>query len=302
MAVSNMSDDEIQFTERHPSPPVARAGIGLAIAALVLPVVAAIVLFFVKSFWPALALSAATVIVTSILLAIDAHRLAGSDPTKQRGESPGLLLLGMLALWIVFYPFAFFRRKRFGGPNLVIPSILVALFFFLGPLAQSLYVPAGLPDCSSPEVMQALAQAMKQVPLGSPVKSIGGHHELTYDRKADRRAGECVVHTATGDVVVEYTVAWGDRAKGEFEVRTVPILPACTSPDVAKVVENIVRGTKAGARLKSIDGYREISYDRANERRKGECALHLEDADVPAKFEIRWRDRSTGEFLVELAR
>lgn len=294
--------DEIQFTERHPSPPVARAGFGLAAAALVLPVVAAIVLFFVKSFWPALAISAATVIVTSILLAIDARRLARSDPNKQRGESPGLLLLGMLALWIVFYPFAFFRRKRFGGPNLAIPSILVALFFFLGPLAQSLFVPAGLPECSSPEVAQALAQAIKQVPLGSPVKSIDGHHELEYDRKVDRRKGECVVHTETDDLIVLYTVAWRDRAKGEFEVRTFPILPACTSPDVAKVLESIIRRTAPGPRLKSIDSYRQISYDRASDRRDGTCVVHTEGADIPVKFQVRWRDPDKGEFLVELTK
>jgi len=302
MAESNMSGDDIQFTELPPSPPVAGAGIGLAATAFVLPILAAIVLCFVASFWTALGISAATVVVTAIMLAIDAGRLVRSNPTKQNGESPGLLLLGMLGLWIVFYPFAFFRRRRFGGPNLAIPSILVALFFVLGPVARLLWVPASLPGCTSADVARILAEAMKQVPMGSRIISIDGHRELEYDSAADRRKGECVVHTETDDIIVVYTVAWRDRARGEFEVRTLPILPACTSPDVAKVIEDIVRRTAAGARLKSIDGYRQINYDRASDRRNGECAVHTEGALIPVKFQVRWRDRAKGEFLVELTK
>ena len=102
------------------------------------------------SFGVSLAVSAATVLLTAILLAIDAHRLNTVEPNKQKGESAGLLLLGMIALWIVFYPFAYFRRRRFGGPNLAIPSILVVLFFLLSPIARSLLFPPGLPACHKP--------------------------------------------------------------------------------------------------------------------------------------------------------
>jgi hypothetical protein len=297
-----MSAGEENVTEPTFTPRSTQAGMGLAAAALCTPVVAGIVLFFVTSFVPALAISAATVLITAILLAIDAHRLGKVNTTAVNPDSPWLLFLGMILLWIFCYPYTFFRRKRFGGPNLTVPAVLVALFFFLGPLAAALLVPPGLPGCTSPEVVQVLDRAIHQIPLGAQVKSIDGHREISYDRANDRRRGECVLHTGAEDIVLEFTVGWRDRARAEFEVRTLPILPSCTSQDVAKVLDKIIRGTQAGARAQSIDGYRETSYDRAARRRQGECVAHIDGKNVAVKFAVYWRDREKGEFAVEVVK
>jgi hypothetical protein len=297
-----MSAGEENLTESPATPRTARADIGLAAAALILPVLAGILLFFVTSFVPAFAVSTATVLITAILLAIDAHRLPKVNPTAVNPDSPWLLFFGMILLWIAFYPYTFFRRKRFGGPNLTIPSILVALFFLLGPLARTLLVPPGLPACTSPEVVQVLDRAIHQIPLGTQVKSIDGHREISYDRANDRRRGECVLHTGAEDIVVEFVVGWRDRARAEFEVRTLPILPSCASQDVANVLEKMIRGAPAGARVQAIDGYREVSYDSVANRRQGECVAHIDGSGVAVKFVVRWRDREKGKFEVELTK
>ena len=124
-----MSEWEENRTEL-PEPPHPRhVGIGLAVVALVLPVLSGSVLLFVTSFAPALAISAGTVIVSSLLLAIDAGRLGRIDLKGRQQGSAVLLFFGMCLLWILGYPIAFFRRRHFGEPNLGIPAILVAVFF-----------------------------------------------------------------------------------------------------------------------------------------------------------------------------
>lgn len=297
-----MSEDEEHLTEL-PAPPLSTdVGFGLAAAALILPVLAGIVLLFLRSFGVALAISAATVLVTAILLSIDAYRLDKVEPPKQKRESAGLLFLGMILLWIVFYPYAFFRRKRFGGPNLVIPAVFVALFFFLGPLAQTLLVPPGLPSCTSQEVVQLLDQVIRQTPLGAQARSIDGHREISYDHVTDRRKGQCVVRTDGSDVVVEFVVTWRDRSKRLFEVRTVANLPSCTSQEVVRLLEKIIRGAQVGAQAKSIDGHREVSYDPEADRRQGECVLHKDGSDIVLKFVVRWINREKGEFAVEVTK
>src|SRR3990172_4435660 len=189
-------------------------GVGLVAAALILPVLAGTALFFVTSFALALGISAATVIASAALVAMDARRLGNVDQTGRVRESAGLLFVGMVLLWIVVYPLAFFRRRHFGGPNLAISAVVVAVFFAVGPVLYSVLVPPGLPSCTSPEVVRLLDQVIRGTPAGASAKTIDGHQELSYDRDADVRHGQCVVHTDTGDINVKYLVEWLDRDNG----------------------------------------------------------------------------------------
>ena len=78
---------------------------------------------------------------------------------------------------------------------------------------------AHLPSCTSPEVVQLLEQVIRGTPVGASAKSIDGHQELSYDRDAGVRHGQCVVHTDGDDVNVKYLVEWLDRDKGHFLLR-----------------------------------------------------------------------------------
>jgi hypothetical protein len=61
---------------------------------------------------------------------------------------------------------------------------------------------------------------MRSTPAGASANGIDGHHELSYDREAEVRHGQCVVHTDAGDIEVKYVVEWLHRDKGKFVVRT----------------------------------------------------------------------------------
>ncbi len=283
------------------APPTRHTGVGLVVAALILPVIAGTVLFFVTSFGLALGISAATVIASAALVAIDARRLGNVDLTGRVRESAGLLFVGMILLWIVVYPLAFFRRRHFGGPNLAIPAVIVAVFLGLGPLLYSVLIPPGLPSCTSPEVVQLLDQLIRGRAEVASAKSIDGHHELSYDRDADVRHGQCVVHTDGGDIDVKYLVEWADRDKGQFAVRIFPaVLPSCASPEVVQLLERLIRRASAGASAKSIDGHREVSYDRDADVRHGQCVVHTDAGDIDVKYLVEWLDHDQGQFAVRI--
>jgi predicted secreted Zn-dependent protease len=159
--------------------------------------------------------------------------------------------------------------------------------------------PADLPSCTSPEVVQLLEQMIRGTPVGASAKSIHGHHELSYDRDADVRHGQCVVRTDAGDIDVKYLVEWLDREKGQFAVRIPPPdLPSCTSPEVVRLLEQVIRGTPVGASAKSIDGHRELSYDRDADVRQGQCVVHTDAGDLDVKYLVEWLDRDKGQFMV----
>ena len=82
-------------------------------------------------------------------------------------------------------------------------------------------IPRRLPECSSTEVVQVLEQVIRSMPVGATTNSIDGHREVSFDRDANVRHGECFAHTQTGDISVKYMVEWQDRDKGLFRVRTV---------------------------------------------------------------------------------
>ena len=294
--MSNVNTDTIHATSEHVVP---QASLGFVGTALLVPVIGGTVLFFVKSFGLALAISAATVVTSAALVAIDASRLGRVDKNGKKRESAAMLFIGMCLMWIVVYPIAFFRRRSFGGPNLGFVSMIVAAFFLGGPILGSLLIPHGLPSCMSPEVTTLLDQVIRNTPVGAHLKSIDSHRELAYDRDADIRQGECVAHTDAGDIPIKFNVEWQDRKKGLFLIRIPPAdLPPCTGLDVVKLLEQVIRRTPIGAELKSIDGHRELSYDRDANIRKGECVVHTDTGDIPVRFIVEWQDINKGLFQV----
>jgi hypothetical protein len=194
-------------------------GVGLVALALILPVLAGVGLMFVSSFEIALGISAATVVLSSLLVALDSHQLGRVDKTGKERESAVLLFFGMCFLWIVVFPLAIYRRRQFDGPNLVVPAILVALFFVGGPFVVAMLRGPELPACDSKEVIQLVEQLVRGSPTGHRVQSITGHRQISYDSAADRRHGQCVIQLDGRAVPAKYLVQWRDRSKGQFEVR-----------------------------------------------------------------------------------
>ena len=277
------------------------SGLGLVSVALILPIISGVILCFVKSFPIALGISAAIVFTTAVLVALDARRLGEVDLNGRKRENAGLIFVGMLAMWIVFYPLAFFRRSAFIAPNLGFLALLVALFFVSAPFVSSMLMPVQLPSCNSPEVAQLLEQVIRSTPVGAATKSIDGHREVSYDSTTNIRHGECVAHTDNAVIPVKFFVEWQDKKKGLFQVRLPdPELPSCNSREVAQVLEQAIRSTPVGAATKSIDGYRELSYDSTANIRYGECVVHTDAGDIPVKYIVEWQDKTKGLFQVRI--
>ncbi len=195
----------------------------LAWIALALPVLTAVAECFISSGPLNMALGFATVVVTSILIYLDARQLGPLNRKGLVGTSPWGLLIGGILLWIVVYPLAFFRRRHFGGPNLGPLSLLVAVIFLGLPVGVALVVPKKLPACDSAEVKQVLVQIVSNAPAfkqGSRhLSQIDGHRELGFDAEKQIRTATCTAHTDFGAIPLTYTVSWQDRDKGMFFVK-----------------------------------------------------------------------------------
>ncbi len=209
----------------------------LAVAALVLPLVVQCVLFLgvVESETIGKVLSWGTVFVTALLLAIDAYHLGPIDVQGRERGGTIPLFFGMLLLWLVFYPLAYFRRRHFGRPNIGPLAIVVALIFVASPFAKEMFpigrLGEGLfhqpakddepPACDSPDVKVLLNDLIRKGPLKDGVRSIGGHREVKHDRVAKTRRGRCLVQVDQHRVTVTYEVSWIDVKRRAFQVRTV---------------------------------------------------------------------------------
>jgi hypothetical protein len=271
----------------------------LVIIALIVPVVAAVGLCFVTSVPVAYGVAIVAVLLSAALVAIDASHLKRFGADQKGGDSALMLFVGMCLLWVAVFPYAFFRRSRIVGPNLFVPSAVVAILFVGAPMLAALLIKPGLPSCTSPEVVALVDGMIRKSAVNITPKSIDGHREISYDRAREVRSGECIAHTDQGDIVVKYTVEWLDRDKGQYQVKIPPIgLPACTSPEVISLLESVIRKSVLNAKITSIEGHRELSYDRAQDRRTGQCNVHTDHGDLVIKYIVDWIDRDKARFQV----
>jgi len=84
-------------------------------------------------------LTCLTVLITALLVAIEAQRAGfGKDPKAKEG-GPIEWFLKTVLLWIVFFPSYFYQRKRHGLKNRLAVAI-VAVVIFLGAMAYESYL------------------------------------------------------------------------------------------------------------------------------------------------------------------
>lgn len=275
---------------------------GLAIVALILPVVAGSLLFFVSSTAQALILSYATVVVTTILLAIDAGRFRIQSPGERKHETPTFVFLaGMLLFWGIGYPVVYYLRGKIVRPRLMVPSIVVVLYFSLGPFLYAFLMPPTLPACTSDVVVNTLLQAVKNSPNGKLVKSIDQFEELSFDPKLQIRHGRCVQHLENADTELKYEVTWQDRGKNLFYVKVMPSgLPRCDDPAVTNLLASILPNKSGTEDQRVIDQHREIRFDAENSIRHCRCVVRTADDDANVEYTIEWQDIANGVFNVKI--
>lgn len=298
-----MTSDSLSPYASPSDEPGKQIGSGLAIAALILPVVAGSALFFVTSPVPSLLLSGGTVVTTAILLTIDAYRRRRTDRFGRQLDSPGLLFLAMLLLWIVAYPLAYFGRQRYGDPKLGIPSIAVAIYFAIGPLAYSFVQPLEVPLCTDPMVIDIVEQSLRSAPAGDTIRSIDSHREIRYDNDQQIRYGTCVVHSDDGTIELGYRVEWQNRDTGQFVVTCDPLplaLPVADSQEVVELLARVVADSDIGVSVESIKDHRQIRYDSSEEVRYCECVVETAEGPRDIRYIVEWLDRESAYFGVRI--
>jgi membrane associated rhomboid family serine protease len=190
------------------------------------------------------------------------------------------------------------RRKVRNLAAIVAGGVLLPLIAFALPRPPA--VTAGeLPTCTSKEVVDVVQQIVRNSAMGPTVKSLDGFRELSFDSKEMVRRGQCVVHSNSGDVNLQYSVRWQDRAKDQFEVRVLPTgLPSCTSSEVIEVLNRVIRQMATRTKVTSVTGFQEVSVDSKSSKRQGRCVAHTTAGDIELKYTVQWRNEAAGEFEV----
>ncbi len=286
----------------------------LAVLALIVPLVGTF-LFLPGSLGSEtieIAVGFAIVLLTATLLSIDAAMLGRKDVDGKDRGNPGFLFLGMLLLWIVFYPLAYFRRTYFGRSNFGILAIFVALFFVASPFIGQMILFGDIfsgkpPACNSPEVVELLKDTLRNSPVGSQVKAITGHKEIRYDSIHNKRYGQCIVQLKNSRVPVKFTVSWVGKDKKFFQIQLAdpPDFgpPGCNNIEVVALVENLIKDRPRGWNVNRVDGFRETHFDKTKEIRYGQCFVHTKntkDEKHTVSFKVRWLNKAKGQFQVQI--
>lgn len=273
----------------------ARAGLPLAILALAIPTATGIAWLLGWGVAHRLEVSMATLLASTILVTWDAARLGRRDCSGVEHESPGLLFVGMLALWVIVYPSAYFRRRHFGGPNLG-PLALVAAALFVGvPLVSLGMAIAGRPPaCTSPDVTIKVEELAAQF-YGDDLKSVAEFSEQSFDEAAHVRRGRCIALTDTGPEELEFQVEKPPGSGLEFFVRLPPPRqpPRCKSPAIMTLLHKLA--TQVAGPGTSLKEVKQVAFDPEKHQRRGECAVRNGDVTQQFHFMIESREHPGAE-------
>jgi len=290
-----------------PEPEKPRSGMGLVIVALLVPILGLLVVMFPDTFFlpdtltTGLIIGGVVVVLSSLLVLFDALQLGNLNKKGKKETAPGYMFVGSLVLWIAFFPFSFLRRSRITSPNLSLYAVLVTILFAAGPWVYLYLVPPGLPKCDSPDVKQVIQEMIRRTPvLAASVTDISGHRQISFDEAAQKRVGQCTLHTAIGREVFKFTVEWKGNDRTHFYVVPLVELPLCTSLEAKTLLEQIIRQSPLGKDLKSIDGHREVSYDAQKEERQCTAVVHTSEGDVTVNFLLNWQDKAKNMFQIQM--
>ena len=223
----------------------ATTGESLAVTALVIPLLASAISFLVPMEFTAahLAISCSALLVTIVLLTIDALWLGRIDLKGTKRENAFALFAGMVLFWMIFFPLAYFRRRHFGKTNFGPLALIVVAFFLTAPFGRFFFdrsqdrfpgQPArGLPvdriqdesppRCDDADVIFLVDDMIRIGPIGKEVASISDYREIRHDVAGKKRRGRCTVKTEKMTWTITFEVAWVDARRGAFRVAGVPL-------------------------------------------------------------------------------
>jgi hypothetical protein len=168
---------------------------------------------------------------------------------------------------------------------------------------RSLFEGPPLPACTSKEVTSIVEQLIRGPQMALAATSIDGYQEISFDPSAQRRIGRCRVHTDEETILVDFVVEWLDRRRAQFAVRVQIVeVPPCDSPQVISVVQEVIRSSPWGSKAEAIEGFSELSFDRAAQRRIGQCTARIEGELHKLTYLVEWQDRGQGRFGVRIGR
>ncbi len=274
-------------------------GESLSIPALLMPVFTAGLLYFgrFESDSSPIVLTLGTIFGTILLLGVDAWRLGSVDAKGQPRSFGGVMFLGMLLLWTIFYPLAFFRRRHFGRPNLGPLAIVVALLFSLAvgvEFAEDARNPIHVilperddlpPACDSPQVKRALEEILKKEDHNQQIQLITRHREIKIDEANKSRRGRATVELVQQRVTVSYDVTWLDRRRRTFQVRI--LAPAEDSRGFLGIGMQPVHGRPKGLGLREGGVFvNQVVEGRAAEQagvQVGDIIVRVNNKSLPTK-------------------
>lgn len=298
VSTSGENNDFLLVADEAPAQP--RPGNGLAVTALLMPIVAgAVQSFFSPSPNAILVVSFAMVLNTAALLAADVSRLRRWDKVRGVSSSPELTFMSVLLLWIIFYPLAFFERRKFGCPNLGPASIGSVVAFLLLPFVVLDLRGPQLPACDDIEIIQLVDQLIRAEFPDARVDGSTAHREVQFDSQSQVRTGTCVVRIDSRPISIPYRIVWQNQNSSQrMCVVNLTILPTCKSPQVIAALEPLIRKELAELHINSIIAFREIKFDQQQKCRYGVCIAQTDSAEIPVSFIVQWKDESRSLFEV----
>ena len=110
-----------------------------------------------------------------------------------------------------------------------------------------------------------------------------------------------MLHGDEGEVEIQSQVSWQDRDADFYRLFVSPIeLPECSSPEVIKTLETLIRDGYPNQKIIAIEGHREQRIDPDAKVRYGMCVLRAEEGSFDQHFSVEWQDQSKGIIFVRL--
>lgn len=168
----------------------------------------------------------ACVVLTAVLAWWDARALGITRRAHDGSRQTGAIGWGvcMVLMWIIAYPAYMYRRAALGTENLLGAAIVAVVIFVGLPIGAGSLFPR-LPELASPEVTQAICDALKQsagsrqlIEAGLLDASNFELFQVSFNGFPQKRSGLINVQSPAGKVMVSVALMWEDRVASKILV------------------------------------------------------------------------------------